>query len=94
MTMQAIPIRRIWEMADHPQYGPIRRAWVILEQLFADKGGVSAFELALWAAQEKAGRGAIHWDRHLEYLLCHGQSEPDALRTVVHQMLVAAEFIR
>jgi hypothetical protein len=87
-------IRRIYEMPGYPTYGPTRRLWVMLEQLFADSGGVVVVERGIWAYQASIGRHEMRWDNHLEFLLVQGQSEPAAQRTVMQQMLVAAEFVR
>lgn len=94
MPISATPIRRVWDMPDHPQYGPVRRLWIMLEQLFADIGGVTKFELSLWEVQEKLGRDPIYWDRHLIFLIEQGQSEASAQRIVAQQALTASEFVR
>lgn len=94
MTMTATPIRRVWEMPDHPQYGPVRRLWIMLEQLFADTGGIMKFEMSLWALQKRLGRDPIYWDRHLIFLIDQGQSEASAQRIVMQQVLTASEFVR
>lgn len=92
MPMNATPIRRIWEMPNHQHYGPVRRAWIMLEQLFADIGGVAALEMRINAFRDQAGMSILRWDEHLADLIAHGLREPDAQRTVIQQMITAYQF--
>lgn len=92
MAMNPTPIRRIYEMPGHCDYGPARRLWIMLEQIFADRGGVARVETRIWEYQDNIGRARIKWDTHLSMLLT-SLPEAAAQRTVMHQMLTAAEFV-
>lgn len=94
MGLSPTPIRPIYEMPDHKHYGPVRRTWMMLEQIFADRSGVRAVELAIEAYQKRGLIDRPRWDTHLGWLIDQGQSEPAAQRIVLQQMLVAFEFIR
>lgn len=96
MMGQVRELVRIYNNPAHPNYGPVRRCWLMLEQMFADCGGVESFEVRLHAHQDatlKAG-GRIYWDQHLAQLMRNCLSEADATRTVVMQMLTAHLWIR
>lgn len=94
MVMNATPIRRIYDMPGHQHYGPARRLWMMLEQLFADRGGISAFELGIWAYQDSVGRERVVWDAHLANLIGTGLGHSAAQRMVMLQFLTAAEYMR
>ncbi len=93
MMYEPTPIDRIYNMPGHKHYGPCRRMWMMLEQLFADGRGIAAFEIHMHAHQTDLGRGPLFWDRHLAWLIEQGQSEAAAQRLVMHQLMVAAEWI-
>lgn len=93
MTLHPDSIRPIYQMPGHPQYGPCRRLWVMLEQLYADHGGVAAVEVAIERHQTASGRIKVRWYDHLSWLMNQGQSEASAQRTVMMQVLVACEFV-
>jgi hypothetical protein len=92
--MNPTPIRPIYDMPGHKHYGPVRRAWTMLEQLFADRGGMRPIELQIAAEREVRGFAPLRWDTHLASLLDSGVSEPAAQRTVIQQLFVAEEFLR
>lgn len=92
--MNVNEIRPIYEQPNHRHYGPVRRLWVMLEQLFADRGGVVMVEKRLAAYQERANVTRPRWDEHLGSLIENGQSEAAAQRLVIQQMLVAEEYLR
>lgn len=81
-------IRPIYDQPGHKHYGPVRRLWCMLEQLFANRGGVKALEAAI--VERNPGRP--RWDEHLANLIDGGQSECAAQRIVMQQMLVAGEY--
>lgn len=86
---------RIYDNPNHPQYGPVRRCWLMLEQMFADKGGIAKFEVQLHLYQDtQTDRGRIYWDEHLAQLLRSGLSSADATRTVVMQMITAQLWVQ
>ena len=93
MTMHAEVIRPIYEMPGHRRYGPCRRLWMMLEQLFADRGGVRALEIAIAANGDRMNRAVPRWDEHLDWLMDCGQSEAPAQRIVMMQMLTAAQWL-
>lgn len=84
-------IKRIWETPDHRNYGPVRRLWIMLEQLFPE--GVEAFEARLTAFNDKRDILTRKWDEHLDALINCGQSEADAQRLVLVQLFNAREWI-
>lgn len=92
MVMATTPIRRIYEMPDHPRYGPVRRMWIMLEQLFADRGGVKVLEVAMIAHVNRMRQERRTWDEQLDFILRAGLSEAAASRMVMQQLLVAAEI--
>ncbi len=94
VPMNATPIKPIYEMPDHPHYGPVRRMWMMLEQMFADHGGVKVFEVAVLTFQQQRGlQPRPSWHEHLSNLIAGGISEPVASRIVMHQCLVAADLV-
>lgn len=95
MTMNPTPIRPIYDMPGHKHYGPVRRTWMMLEQMFADRGGVRPVEIAIEDFRTMQGHAQRDgWDAHMAWLLDAGQTEPQAQRVVVQQMLVAEEWVR
>lgn len=93
MVMYADPIRPIYEMPGHRHYGPCRRMSVMLEQLFADRGGLRIVEIGMQAWRDNRGMPSLTWDAHLGWLIDQGQGEAGAQRIVMQQLLMAAEFI-
>ena len=86
-------IQRIYNSPDHSAYGAARRLWLMLEQLFADLGGVERFEVRLHLYHDQVHGGRrLYWDEHLAELMRRGQTEPSAQRTVLQQLLVAREW--
>lgn len=55
MRKRAEPAKRIFDNPDHPQYGPVRRMWVILAQLDMLE---DAERYSLWSVTT----GGLPWD--------------------------------
>lgn len=91
--MNVHQIKRIFEDPSHPSYGPVRRLWMILEQLLADCGGMAAWETRLRLYSQTLGINEIRWEEHFIRLMHGGLSEADAMRTVVTQVLTAREML-
>lgn len=86
-------IRRIYDDPGHRHYGPVRRLWIMLEQLLADVGGMRAWEERVKVYREQMGAEARpRWDEHLSDLLRSGLTEPDAQRVVIEQVLTAQKW--
>lgn len=68
---------RIFDNPNHPQYGPIRRMWVVLTQL------------DLLAAAERWGyHNQVDWDQHLANVLAvHKQRESRAQRDFIYVLM-------
>lgn len=87
-------IRPIYDQPDHKLYGPVRRAHMMLEQLFADQfGGLKGFMAKLATYRESVGSKPLRWDEHLAWLIRKGYSEPEAQRTIITQMITALEML-
>jgi hypothetical protein len=71
---------RIFDSPNHPQYGPVRRMWVVLTQL----------DLLTAAEKVMTGRGD-DWDHHLSRLIRIGLSESYAQRIVLGMILPLAD---
>lgn len=93
MHSNVVQMKRIFDNPAHRHYGPARRAWLMLEQLFADYGGLARFELRLANYQASEGIQRPHWDDHLSFLMSQGLSEAPAQRLVLTQMLTAQQWI-
>lgn len=70
--------KRIFDDPNHPQYGPVRRLWVILAQL------------DLLEAGEHWGGKHFPWDRALADLI---RTEPDAGESS-HQRFILMQLMR
>lgn len=68
---------RIYDNPSHPQYGPIRRMWVVLTQL------------GLLDAAERWGyHNQVDWDKHLaKVLAAHKQPESMAQRNFIYVLM-------
>lgn len=64
--------KRIYDNPNHPQYGPVRRMWVVLSQLDL-----------LEAAERFATERGDNWDDYLARLCRMGLSEPYSQRIVL-----------
>lgn len=71
---------RIFDNPNHPQYGPVRRMWVILVQL----------DLLVAADRLMTDRGD-DWDHHLTRLIRMGLSESYSQRIVLGMILPLAD---
>lgn len=84
-------MKRIFDNPNHPNYGPVRRLWIMLEQLFPE--GVERFEARLKIYHDRQETVPPKFDEHLDALIRMGQGEADAQRMVLQQMFSAREWI-
>lgn len=70
--------KRIFDNPRHPQYGPVRRMWVILMQLGID-------------ADRYVHEGEPSWDKYLAGRVAYGVEEPAAQRDLLSALLYRME---
>jgi len=71
---------RIYDNPNHPQYGPVRRLWVMLAQL----------DLLAVAETFITARGSS-WDQHLARLIRMGLSESYSQRMLLSMIIEEAD---